>query len=89
MPTNNQITRRIQSGYILNEHLPLEIIDKIWKIFERAQDAAARGRRKMYMWAMYKFSFTEYLADLRLTSSESNRLHAYRRFLARCLREGR
>ena len=90
MPSNKQIERRLKSGYIIDPRLPLEIIDKIWKEVERAQDALARGRHKLYMWAMYNFSLIDYLAETRIqTAGGARRLYAERKFWARCLRERR
>jgi hypothetical protein len=62
----------------------MELIDKIWREVERMQDAAARGRHKMYMWAMYKFSFTEFLYDLSGPCHSANRLDAERLFWGKC-----
>ena len=41
----------------------MELIDKIWREVERMQDAAARGRRKMYMWAQYKLTLNDFWTE--------------------------
>ena len=80
MPNRKQLAHRFQSGLIIHPELPMDIINKIWSEVERRQDALARARHKLYMWAMYKFSLTEYLADMALNCRSANRLRAYKVF---------
>ena len=71
-PHQRQLQRRANTQFRLPSGVELnaDIIAKIWSYVEKSmQDAAASGRRKLYMWGQYKLTLIDFWTELSVQRS--------------------